>query len=89
VFNTVTGPPGKEIVWLVWTADAVTQLEEARTDALRQGCVTNFDTEKKLGEFLQTNAAGPTGAQMDEKRSVTVLNGSGGTIVYRVELEHR
>jgi len=88
--NTFSGRRGTEIIWLIWTADKLDEMESVKQTAFdAQGKVNDEINGKKLSSFLQKNKDKNVEINKDTANQQTVISGTGDNLVHRLELEHR
>lgn len=81
---------GTEKFWIVWTANAVKDLE-AVTDAVNeadQGEIKDSAKARGVRDFLKKHSATPSEAAKDSAKKQTVIKGRGDVLVKMIELEH-
>lgn len=85
--NTVTGQPGKEILWIVWTSRPVSELEEVRMLAFdTSGEVRDDSKSAWLKSFLLSNLSRGSAKSETAPDQKTLIKGSGDIIVHMSEL---
>jgi serine/threonine protein kinase len=79
---------GVEKLWLVFSEDAVPELESARQFASRQtgGAITDAAQNRAVQNFLTMNSANKP--QSEKGDSLTVVKSPGKLLVYPIRLEH-
>ena len=79
---------GIEKLWLVFSEDAVPELEAIRSFAnvSDKGLIRDVDQNRKIENFLTTQSASKP--QQDRGNTWTTLTASGKLLVYAVKLEH-
>ncbi len=88
--NTFSGTAGTEIVWLIWTEKENNDLESARSSGFANGGrVSDPTAVSKLKGFIETNGAKSAPGTKDSEKQLTVVKGTGETVLHRVALEHR
>lgn len=87
--NNFYGLPGKEIVWIIWTKDPISELEEARKDALQSGKVQRPEIAQLLSDFLQKYSSDQLEVTRDSDKKRTILQSNNNIMVHQMELEHR
>ncbi len=80
--------PGKEIVWLIWTKNAVPELEEIRLSAAENDKIESPQLIEKLQNFQQKHLNNTLEIKEDDENKRTVLQSSNDTMIYKMELEH-
>lgn len=88
-FNEFDGPPGRELLWIVWTKDIVPELENAVKSGLRRGSIDDSEAASKLRSFLQSRSQNKFEVAADTSNVTTTLSSQAGEIVYRLELQRR
>lgn len=90
-FYDLVGATGKEIIWIIWTKEAVPELEEIREIGLKtkDGEINDPQTMEKLRSFLQKYSGDQVKVVKDDEKQRTILQTSGDVIVYQTALEHR
>ena len=90
-WNTFSGPPGTENLWIVWSTLAVPELDSAKTEAFKHpdGGLTGetLDTVKKFLTTKDKEVNAKT--SRDKATQKTTLRFSGDVLVKLVELKHR
>lgn len=90
-WNTFSGQPGTENLWIVWSTSSLSELESAKTEAFkhRDGGLTGetLDTVKKflIAKDKEVNAK----TSRDKDTQKTTLRFSGDVLVKLVEFKHR
>lgn len=75
------------IIWLVWTAATLDQIEEIRNAALAgDGIVRAEGDLQKLRHFLERHKSNRLTVRKDEAERRTIVSGSGDRIVHRIEV---
>lgn len=90
-WNTFTEPAGTENFWIVWSANPISELEAARTEAFKhpKGALTGpmLTTVK---EFLSTKQSEvKTRSTRDKDKQMVTVRGTGDLLIKKVEFEHR
>lgn len=80
---------GTENFWMVWSAEAVPELEAVRgvVNNTDKGTITDSNQTEAVRKFLQASRP-KTEAHKDSVKKETNIKASGNVIVQRVELEH-
>ncbi len=81
------GKPGKEIIWVVWTKNAVPDLVEILQNASKSDEIKSPQIEK-LQNFLRNQMGNPPEVIKDDENKRTILQSRSDILVYRMELEH-
>ncbi len=81
---------GTERLWLIWTANAVAELEALKRWANPQdkGEVKDADQAVALRDFLAKHSTPAPDAQKDEATKQTTITGRGEILVKLIKLEH-
>ena len=81
---------GTEKLWLVFSADAVTQLEplKAFATAKGKGVIKDPDLNKAVQEFLVTHSLSKPAIDKSNERRETTLKAPGTVLVHQIDLEH-
>jgi len=79
---------GVEKLWLVFSQDAVPELETARKYATREtkNLITDLDQNKVVHDFLTTHST--TKPELEKGETLTTLRSAGKLFVYAIRLEH-
>jgi serine/threonine protein kinase len=79
---------GVERLWLVFSEDAVPELENVRRFASKEtrGVIADMTQNKQIQDFLTTNSA--TRPALEKGESLTTLTMPGKLLLYAVRLEH-
>jgi hypothetical protein len=79
---------GVEKLWLVFSADAVPELEAVKQFANPQtkGLITDVTHNRAVQTFLNAGSAPKTG--VDKGDTLTTLKASGKLLIYPIKLEH-
>jgi hypothetical protein len=79
---------GVERLWLVFTEDAVPELETLKAFANKKtkGLITDMTLNKQVNDFLTTHSTSKP--DVDKGETLTTLKASGKQLVYAVRLEH-
>jgi serine/threonine protein kinase len=89
-WNTLSGPPGTEQFWIIWSEKEVKELEIARYYALKsdEGAITG-DAATDLRTFLSEHATTEPVTNKDPARPRTIVRADGDLLVKRLQVEHR
>jgi serine/threonine protein kinase len=81
---------GTERLWLIWTANAVAELEAIKRWANPQdkGEIRDADQAVALRDFLAKHSTPAPDAQKDEATKQTTITGRGEVLVKLIKLEH-
>ena len=92
---TFTKNAGDEKIWVIWSAQAINELEALKADVLTpqaQGELRNpqqRDTVRRLLTSLsQSKSEAEPKAQEDRRNMKTAVNGRGDTLIHLAELKH-
>jgi serine/threonine protein kinase len=90
-WNTFGGETGTERFWIAWSATAVTELEIARYEALKnsEGALTDSTVVRNLKDFLVRHSDPQPETTKDTAKQRTSVRANGDLLVKLVELEHR
>ncbi|MFS8086922.1 MAG: hypothetical protein ACMG6H_14915, partial [Acidobacteriota bacterium] len=90
-WNRFEGQAGTEEFWVVWSAAAVSELENARDAAFKnkEGALTDAAMVKTVKDFLTKHSDPKPETTKDTAKQQTNVRGSGDPLVKLVELEHR
>jgi serine/threonine protein kinase len=82
--------PGMEKMWLVFSADAVPELETAKSVANTRGVgeVRDATVVRQLQEFFSRNSSATVTAERDDQNELTRLRGKGDLLVHQAQLKH-
>src|SRR5262249_31837225 len=80
---------GAEIVWLIWSAAELPDLEavKAWANPKHQGVIGDAGERRALSQFLAAQTPPPP--KIDETEQRTVFKAKGNLLVGRVRIEHR
>lgn len=90
--NIFTRSDGKEVVWVVWAGNSISELEEARNKAVQHpdGVLLESDRVAELKAFLENYSNDNLAIEKTEgENRKRVVTGKGNVLVYKIELEHR
>ncbi|MEK6282917.1 MAG: serine/threonine-protein kinase [Acidobacteriota bacterium] len=81
---------GTEKFWMVWSADAVPELEAVKgvVNSRDKGEVTDPAQAKAVKQFLQKHSSAEAIAQKDKTKKTSSVKANGIVLVHRLELEH-
>jgi hypothetical protein len=88
--NTFAETRGTEYVWVIWTLNRLEQLESLRETAFANGGkVADSVKAGELAVFIEKNKQNQFAVKKDSEIQSTFLDGTGDTMVHKIELEHR
>ena len=87
-FNVFEGPPGKDLVWMIWTKNAVPELEAIRERSVAAGTLDDPKLAKWLRDYLAAAAAKTVEATKDDPAQTT-LRTTQPQIIHRIEITHK
>jgi serine/threonine protein kinase len=83
---------GREKFWIVWAAQPVNEIELASrrfANDKDQGVISDPQQSTAIRSFLENHQSPSSGLTSDSTLEQSTLRGSGDTITYAAELEHR
>lgn len=78
--------PSAGLVWIVWTTATDNDLRSIVASAARDGYISNDESRRRLRHFLERNRNLGVTERSDPATGQTLLEGSTGKIVYRLDL---
>ena len=90
-WNVFGGEAGTEHFWMVWSAEAIPQLESAKDAAFKsiEGAITSRETQAGLKQFLLEHSTSKPQTIKDTVNRQTSIRADGDVLVSLLELEHR
>lgn len=88
--NTFGGSRGTEIIWLAWTTQSNSDLEDVKQNAFdNKGVVADDAVKQKLFDFIRKNGEKQPETVKDTAKMQTTLKIAAEAIAYKMQLEHR
>ena len=88
--NTFSGSRGTEIIWLAWSIQSNSDLEDVKQNAFdNKGVVANDAVKQKLFDFIRVNGEKQPETVKDTAKMQTTLKITENAIAYKMQLEHR
>ncbi|MCC7307359.1 MAG: protein kinase [Acidobacteria bacterium] len=78
--------PSAGLIWIVWTTATDNDLRSIVASAARDGYISNDESRRRLRHFLERNRNLGVTERSDPATGQTLLEGSTGKIVYRLDL---
>jgi serine/threonine protein kinase len=89
-FSEFKGPPAKEVLWIVWTKDRVSEIENAIKKVLPDGMLSDTAAAQNLRTFLQSRLQSTSAdTSRDDANKTVTISSPEKEIVHRMELEHK
>ncbi len=81
---------GTEKFWMVWSADAVPELEAVKgvVNPQDKGEISDVGQRRAVKQFLEKHSAAELVAQKDRTKKLSNVKANGVVLVHRFELEH-
>ena len=81
---------GTEKFWMIWSADAVPELEAVKgvVNPTDKGEIKDSGQSKAVREFLKTHSSTAPVAEKDKNKKQTNVTAKSNVLVHHVELEH-
>ncbi len=81
---------GTEFVWLVWSKNAIPELESAKRFANPQdrGRIKDTELSRTIGSILQKYQTNSSNIERDDDKKQSVVKGSTDIVAHNIKLEH-